>query len=130
LNDVVELIKVLNGEQSNLGQWVISAGTQVYGHLQNSFQQDLSNIHQRISTLESAALTSSAQGVNIPINYQAEMMNLKVQMKLLEAMLPTHSILKLGGFTFQSRDDVALFVETKMPSNTFSMFHDIITLLE
>ncbi len=31
---------------------------------------------------------------------------------------------------FQSRADVALFVETKMPTNAFSMFHDVVTLME
>jgi len=32
--------------------------------------------------------------------------------------------------TFQSRCDVAVFVENKMPSNSFSMFQDIVTLME
>jgi hypothetical protein len=39
-------------------------------------------------------------------------------------------ILKFGGPMFQSCADVDLFVETKMPSNAFCMFHDVITLLE
>ncbi len=130
LNEIVELIKVLNDEQTNLGHRVTSAGTQTPGLLHNSINQELANIHQKISALESTVMNSTVQSVNAPGNHQAEMMRLKMQMKLLEARLLTHSILKLGGFTFQSRADVAMFVETKMPSNTFSMFHDVITLLE
>ncbi len=59
-----------------------------------------------------------------------EVASLKIQFKLLEARLPTHNILKLGGLIFQSRAEVALFVETKMLTNGFSMFHDVVTLME
>jgi hypothetical protein len=51
-------------------------------------------------------------------------------LKLLEARLPTHNILKLGGIMFQSRADVALFVESKMPTIAFCMFHDVVTFME
>lgn len=48
----------------------------------------------------------------------------------MEAQMPMHNILKLGGFVFQSRADVALFVKSKMPSNDFALFHVVITLME
>jgi hypothetical protein len=59
-----------------------------------------------------------------------DLASLKIQLKLLESRLLMHNILKLGGLTFQSRADVVIFVETKMPSNSFSMFHDVVNLME
>jgi hypothetical protein len=41
-----------------------------------------------------------------------------------------HTVAKLGGQNFQSRSEVMLFVEKRVPSNTFSAFHDLMTLLE
>jgi hypothetical protein len=41
-----------------------------------------------------------------------------------------HTVAKLGGQNFQPRSEVMLFVEKKVPSNTFSAFHDLVTLLE
>jgi hypothetical protein len=38
--------------------------------------------------------------------------------------------MKLGGFSFQSREDVFGFVESKMPSNAYYLFHNAVTLLE
>jgi hypothetical protein len=40
------------------------------------------------------------------------------------------SVIKLGGFTFQSQEDVFGFMERKMPSNAYYLFHDAFTLLE
>jgi hypothetical protein len=51
-------------------------------------------------------------------------------LKSLESRIPIYNLLRLGGMTFQSRCDVAVFVENKMPSNSFSMFQDIVTLME
>jgi len=36
----------------------------------------------------------------------------------------------LGGNFFQSRADVSLFIEKNIPTNTFAMFHDVVTLME
>jgi hypothetical protein len=55
---------------------------------------------------------------------------LKIQLKLLEERVPSQSATKLGGQNFQSRAEVMVFVERKMPSSSFFFFHDLVTLLE
>mmetsp|Transcript_15764 Transcript_15764/g.22501 ORF Transcript_15764/g.22501 Transcript_15764/m.22501 type:complete len:204 (-) Transcript_15764:659-1270(-) len=60
----------------------------------------------------------------------AEVAALKLQVKLLEARLPNDNNMSLGGAIFKSRNDVSLFVETKMPSNSFLVFHEVMTLME
>jgi hypothetical protein len=54
---------------------------------------------------------------------------LKVQLKLLEARLPSDPF-SIGGRTFNSKADVALFVEKEMLGMSFSLFHDVVTMLE
>jgi hypothetical protein len=53
----------------------------------------------------------------------------KAELKLLEARLPSNPF-TIGGRTFNSKADVALFVERNMPGISYSIFHDFITLLE
>jgi hypothetical protein len=48
----------------------------------------------------------------------------------MDAQIPTNSVMKLGGFSFQSREDVDVFVEKKMLLNAYYLFHDAVTLLE
>ena len=50
-------------------------------------------------------------------------------MKLIEACLPSDPFV-IGGCTFNSKADVALFVEKELSGVSFSLFHDVITLLE
>jgi exonuclease VII small subunit len=54
---------------------------------------------------------------------------LKAQIKLIEARLPSDPFV-IGGRTFNSKADVALFVEKVLSGLSFSLFHDPITLLE
>jgi len=53
----------------------------------------------------------------------------QAQLKLLEARLPSDTF-SIGSRTFNSKADVALFVEKDMPGVSFSLFHDALTLLE
>jgi len=55
---------------------------------------------------------------------------LEAKIRLLEARLPSTLAGRLGGESFQSRADVNLFVEKHIPSNSFYLFHDAVTLLE
>jgi hypothetical protein len=55
---------------------------------------------------------------------------LKVQLKLIESRIPAFNVLKLGGKIFNSKTEVAVFVETKLPSNAFYLFHNVVTLME
>jgi hypothetical protein len=87
-------------------------------------------VKNKLTSLKSslnARISSTFSGPDVGQN---NILNLKIQMELLEAWLPTHNILKLGGFVFQSRANVALFMESKMPTNCFALFHDVITLME
>jgi pyruvate/oxaloacetate carboxyltransferase len=61
---------------------------------------------------------------------EKEIQDLKGQLKKLASRVPLSGVLKLGGLSFQSREDVMVFVETKMPSNGYYYFHDAVTLLE
>jgi len=57
--------------------------------------------------------------------------SLEAKIRLLEAQLPSTLPGRLGGGeSFQSRADVNLFVEKHIPSNSFYLFHDAVTLLE
>jgi hypothetical protein len=60
----------------------------------------------------------------------AEVASLKLQVALLESRLPASAIQSLGGEIFKSKAEVKVFIETKMASNTYSVFHDVVTLLE
>jgi hypothetical protein len=100
-------------------------------HLRDRIAPDIKNkllaITKRLDSIEAGRalnLNTSSQGLGENIT------SLKLQLKLLESRIPVHNILHLGGLIFQSRADLGLFVETKMPSNAFSMFHDIMTLME
>lgn len=92
-----------------------------------NLEEDLWRLNQKVSDIETLMLGHPTPA--IPVASQ-DLASIKMQMKLLEARLQPRNLLKLGGFTFQSRADVVLFVETKMPSNSFSMFHDVVTLME
>jgi hypothetical protein len=61
---------------------------------------------------------------------RAEFNTLVTQLKVIEAKIPSTSSGRLGGELFQSRVDVMLFVERHVPSNSFHLFHDIVTLME
>jgi hypothetical protein len=77
----------------------------------------LETVTRRLQLLEQ----SNAGGVDVA--------TIKAQLKLLEARLPTGPF-TIGGRTFNSKADVALFVEKEMPGLSFSLFHDVVTLME
>jgi hypothetical protein len=57
------------------------------------------------------------------------LVTIKVQLKLLESCLPLDPF-TIGGSTFNSKVDVALFVEKEMPGLSYSLFHDVVAILE
>ncbi len=131
-NDISAFLKLLNDEQTSLNFKLDSiSGLNTPSALSSGIQTELDFVKTKLASLESvlnARLTSTFNGPDV--GQQNDISSLKIQLKLLEARLPTHNILKLGGCMFQSRADVALFVESKMPSNCFALFHDVITLME
>jgi len=56
--------------------------------------------------------------------------SLEAKIKLLETRSPSVPNGRLGGEPFHSRADVLLFFEKYIPSNSFYLFHETITLLE
>ncbi|MFN9983521.1 MAG: hypothetical protein ACK53Y_26580, partial [bacterium] len=76
-------------------------------------------LSERLERLEQS---STAENHSLLLSLQAEV-------KLLEARMPSNPF-TIGGKTFNSKADVALFVEKDMPGVSYSVFHDIITLLE
>jgi hypothetical protein len=114
-SDLVELVQILSTEQENLSQIVTHQGS----HPPNpaGLLQDLNVIHQRVSVLEMGGAGGS------------DLNTIRAQLKLLEARLPTDPF-TIGGRTFNSKADVALFVEKEMSGISIFLFHDAITLLE
>jgi len=94
---------------------------------------DIANALQTLSA-EQEKLTESVIQVSLggrtSQGQQPELKHLSTRMSLLEARLPNASSGRLGGDSFQSRADVALFVEEHVPSNCFYLFHDVVTLME
>ncbi len=130
LQDLASFVTALNDEQILIGQRLASVNPGLAVSSLN-VERDLRELKARISAIEDN--TPSHQGFTFqppPVNSREEIAGIQIQLKLLESRIPVHNLLKLGGSVFQSRADVAVFVETKMPSNSFSMFHDIITLME
>ncbi len=126
-DDITQFMGVLNDEQAALNRLIRTQSVNGVAPPTNNLDVEVQRLNQRLADIEAAMLTT--QGITQSSPSQ-EVAALKVQMKLLEARLPTHNLLKLGGVMFQSRADVAVFVESKMPTNSFSMFHDVITLME
>lgn len=108
-NEMVELVQLLHMEQAHHNPSTTG------GHL----SQDIASIITRLEHLESQALLTSS----------SELSTVKAQLKLLEACMPANTFF-IGGKTLNSKADVALFVEKEMPGISYSLFHDIFTLLE
>ncbi len=125
--DIAQFMSVLNDEQTTLNRLFRSQPANVLSAPSNALNNEVQRLNQKVAGIE-AAMSSSQGAAQSPSSQ--ELATLKLQMKLLEARLPTNNLLKLGGAMFQSRADVAVFVESKMPTNSFSMFHDVITLME
>jgi len=129
-NELLEVIKTLNNEQSILSQRFMTsqaAPSSTDPTLQR-LVADVQDMATRLSAMEQRSAPSLVPAVSF--DTQDEIGALKSQLKMLEARVPLHNVLRLGGRIFQSRSEVALFIEKNMPSNSFSMFHDIVTLME
>jgi len=88
--------------------------------------QTLSSKQEKLSKV----LLAGSLGSGPNSAHQSELKLLTTHLTLLEARIPSSASGRLGGDSFQSRVDVALFVESHVPSNSFYLFHDVVTLLE
>jgi hypothetical protein len=114
-SDLGELLKLLGEEQDNQARLSYS-GVRHPGSME-PFMQEISAITARLDALKALGVSGS------------DTLRIKAQLKLIEARLPTDPFV-IGGRMFNSKADVALFVEKEMPGRSFSLFHDIITLME
>jgi hypothetical protein len=116
--EAVDLVQILSSEQETLSTIVTQGGLQASNPTPAPVTpQDLHALEDRIVALE----TRMGGGV--------EFNTLRAQLKLIEARLPSDPFV-IGGRTFNSKADVALFVEKELTGVSFSLFQDAITLLE
>jgi hypothetical protein len=115
LRDMSELIQLIGTEQTDLLSLI--QGTRPSSSTPAALAADFASLQQRVTSLESSS----------PLDVQVTL--IKAQLKLLEARLPSDPF-TIGGRNFNSKADVALFVEKDMPGISFSLFHDALTLLE
>jgi len=114
--DLSELTQLLGKEQDTLGQLIARSTT---GASLPSITQDIRDLQQQMSLLVHAGGSPSQQ----------DLQRLKTQLTLIEARLPSDPFI-IGGRTLNSKADVALFIEKEVSGLSFSIFHDVITLLE
>jgi hypothetical protein len=114
--ELSELSQLLSFEHEQLSQAVARGQT---SPLSSAALDELQALQQQVSAL--LAPSSSGSATNIS--------TLQAQLKLIEARLPSDTFV-IRGRTFNSKADVALFVEKELSSLSFSLFHDPITLLE
>ena len=114
--ELSELSQLLSYEQEQLSQ-AVSRG-QPPGFSSTALDE-LQALQQRVSDLLASSASGSAQQLG----------TLQAQLKLIEARLPSDPFI-IGRRTFNSKADVALFVERELGGLSFSLFHDPITLLE
>ena len=97
-------------------------------------QQAMSDLAEFIKLLavEQEKLTETVvmRGETNSLASLVEINGLKTKLRLLEAKLPHGVAGQLGGEVFQFRVDVLLFIENYVPSKSFYLFHDVITLME
>jgi hypothetical protein len=116
--EAVDLVQILSSEQETLSNIVTQGGLQTSNPTPAPVTpQDFHALEDRIVALE------TCMGGGVEFN------TLRAQLKLIEARLPSDPFV-IGGRTFNSKADVALFVEKELTGVSFSLFQDAITLLE
>jgi len=129
--ELVNFTKTLIEDQALLSQRIL-APSFPNGSFPSGSLSELKGVIQllmtRVSSIEANAVCLPSSPVKSDTT--EEITALKLQLKVLESRIPKYNLLRLRGMTFQSCSEVAVFVENKMPSNSFSMFQDIVTLME
>lgn len=115
--DLHEFTTILNSELDNHSKLLQVTSPSTNGPPLADLHQELSSLRDRLTSLEQLGMDG------------ASLRTLTSQLTLLEARLPSDPFV-IGGRTFNSKADVALFVETEMDGLSFSLFHDVITILE
>jgi hypothetical protein len=113
-SELSELGQLLNFEYDQLQQVVQRLGSGGSSLSSVAMDELLLLQHQVSSLMQSGSTDSHDYGT------------LKAQIKLIEARLPSDAFV-IGGQTFNSKADVALFIEKELSGLSFSLFHDPIT---
>jgi hypothetical protein len=114
LRDIMDFLHVLNQEHQAFLSGIQSMGD--LGAMANTCQQ----LTMRLQALESPS------GSPFP---SVQLSALTSKLQRLEAQLGVNPVC-LGDIIFNSLEDVRLFVETHASGLSFSLFHDVVTLLE
>jgi len=115
--ELSELSQLLSFEQDQINQVVARfGGMSGPGVTLDEFQA----LRDQIATLLTTPTTSLGP---------SDIGTLRAQLKLVEARLPSDPFV-IGGHNFNSKAEVALFVEKEVSGLSFSLFHDPFTLLE
>ena len=135
LQEVINVVGILGDEQEMLLNRNAVAETTSIRHGVSPFpvQEEFTALKLRLDACEESLRSHHGapdRTTSLSGGAFKEVQDLKLQLKQLAARIPSNSVLKLGGLVFQSREDVLMFVETKMPSNGYYYFHDAVTLLE
>jgi hypothetical protein len=122
VQDIFTLITLLNQDLSNLTQRVQTpSGVPTSPNM----ALEVRDLAARLTRLEINSAAPPPSHAIVP-----EMETLKIQLKLIESRIPAFNVLKLGGKIFNSKTEVAVLIETKLLSNDFYLFHDVVTLME
>jgi len=113
-HEMSELLQLLSAEQD-----LRQSDPHLLPNLSQDLAKEFMGFANRLNKLENSSSDSVA----------ASLLTIKAELKLLEARMPSNPF-SIGGQTFNSKADVTLFVERDMPGISYSIFHDIITLLE
>ena len=103
-------MNVLNQEQERLTDRIIPIGaydnTMIVGKL-----RELETWKNDFAMLSTSLMNGSAK------TGSEEIERMKVQLKLLEARIPSASAGRIGGENFQSKADIQLFIKNHVPTN-------------
>jgi len=95
-----------------------------------SLFDSIKRLGDRVEQCEIHLTSSQGSGIPPQESMSSEILELKAELKRLESRVPKYNNLMLGGRIFQSKADVELFVSKTMPTNSYYLFHDAVTLLE
>jgi len=123
--EMANFIQVLSEEQALISQHIKSSSDS--DEKLAALKRDMQTLNSKFTNMGTNLLSSSSPSSS---HMTEDISALKIQVKLLESRIPVYNLLRLGGMTFQSQSEVAVFVENKVPPNSFSMFQDIVTLME
>jgi hypothetical protein len=122
--DMSTTLQVLRGDFGEMQQCIDSLKefTQLLNTEQESFGK-------AILALNTNGVTSTQLPTAPLCDCASVLRTLQAKIELVEARLPTDPFV-IGGRSFNSKADVALFVANHLDGISFSLFHDVVTLLE